>query len=851
MLQVPAHSQIEGVTIFSDDALFYKFYLVAPAPSVRPDQNGRPIFLLVKYEISDEDRLKNPSAPAGGGYLNFDAQFEVPADAVERIRQKLQPMVDDMWRGFKNGSPADQARLGVAGATAPPKVEFGVPTWTGGKVSLDAPQSKELISARVAEATPSLLSGNIAVFNMDLTPAGATFMKRTLVDPDGADAIDLTPIQVTYDLKFWARLPAVRIQVKADSEKIYTYVRQFMDGRGIDACATYDFQQTVKENETLMMSGAIDVKIDTGSGSLPEEVIEELREYSLDLVKEMIQSKFFTDTPARPQTDSDQPSLRPGGGAKKYLKHSYNAAAMKLDFNLEQRSVVEWSIHPQTTLQTFFHGMSDDEIKQHVREIELDDDFFKKLNLTVRAFTDFESSGVSHVEVQAHYEGMDESNQRREKNETFTFTDSQPQTWGVSLIGSEREYQSRYRVAFKGREAGPFTKWERSKSPDLNVDIPNPGKVELNVLVGDVDFDKLVKQIQVKVAYEDAEAGVGREESVVLLSPTRQESYYSRMIYKPRLKPIQYKVRYQMKSGEVREDEDWFTTEGPQILINQDFKDVLKVTLSPVGDGWDDVVSVHVDLKYVDQTNHYVVNDTLTLKTREDFKTWNVPLRNRDIRDFQYSVRASLKSGKLLQSGWLSGSDTGTYPITVNRRGFRIRLIPNMIDFTVTPMIEVNLRYKAAGLNLSETFTFRDKTEQTWTIDAPDGAPLEYNYRITYYPAGGNPITMREATEEDDELIVPLCPRLVVEFHPASVDFTVTPIVTLDLSYDDDQNNVHEAGALTFTDKQKQLWSVFIKDRNAKTFKYTLTYFKADGTPQEKPAKASNASAIVIPRFSV
>ena len=62
---------------------------------------------------------------------------------------------------------------------------------------------------------------------------------------------------------------------------------------------------------------------------------------------------------------------------------------MSIEFNLEQRSVVEWQIHPQATLESFFHGMSPDEIKQYVREIDLADDFFKNLNLTVRAFTDF------------------------------------------------------------------------------------------------------------------------------------------------------------------------------------------------------------------------------------------------------------------------------------------------------------------------------------------------------------------------------------------------------------------------------------------------------------------------------
>jgi hypothetical protein len=522
MLQAPAYANINGVTIYADDSLFYKFYPVAAAPRIRLDPNGRPVFLLVKYAISDEDRLANPSLPAGGGCLNFDIQFDVEDANLAEIRKQLQPFVNATWQQLKNGSAQDQALPGVAKTTEPPKIEFGTPTWTGGKVAMDAPQAKELVQARVSEAEPSLLSGNIAVFNMDLTPAGATFMQRTLVQPEGG--IDLTPLQVSYDLKFWARLPPVSIHIQADSKKIHEYMHKVLDGRGVDYCTTYDFAHTDLTEDSVKMSGVIDVQIDTGSGSLPEEVIDELRKYSLELVKQMIQSSFFTSQPPSPPAGGEPPNLSDrSGNTKKYLKKLYNAAEMSINFNLEQRSVIEWQVHPQATLETFFHGMSPEEIKQHVREIDLDDDFFKNLQLTVRAFTDFSDPAVAAVEVQVRYAGSDENGQAREKNETFTFTSAEPQKWSVSLIGRQREYQFRYRVGFKGQEADPFSQWAASKSPDLNVSIPNPGKIDLMVLAGDVDFETLVQQVQVQVVYEDAGSGVLREESVLLLNASRQE----------------------------------------------------------------------------------------------------------------------------------------------------------------------------------------------------------------------------------------------------------------------------------------------------------------------------------------
>ena len=153
------------------------------------------------------------------------------------------------------------------------------------------------------------------------------------------------------------------------------------------------------------------------------------------------------------------------------------------------------------------------------------------------------------------------------------------------------------------------------------------------------------------------------------------------------------------------------------------------------------------------------------------------------------------------------------------RQGIRVSLLPDLLDFTVATTTEVHLHYKAAGAEFSETFTFHDKTPQTWNINVPQGSPVEYTYQITYYPPGGAPVVVPEATEHDTVLVIPpyrppQAGKLNVQVLATLLDMTVTPIVTVDLNYDDDQNNVHEVGALTFTDKEQQVWTIAIKDTN-------------------------------------
>ncbi len=105
-----------------------------------------------------------------------------------------------------------------------------------------------------------------------------------------------------------------------------------MDGTGTDHCTTYDFQQTDMDTSLADISGLIDVKIDPGSASVDDEVMQELRQYALDMMQQMIESNFFTDDPADgyyPGLDDEIPEefleekrkgQRRNGNSKKYLK---------------------------------------------------------------------------------------------------------------------------------------------------------------------------------------------------------------------------------------------------------------------------------------------------------------------------------------------------------------------------------------------------------------------------------------------------------------------------------------------------------------------------------------------------
>lgn len=861
MLTVPAFRTIADTTIFRDDALWYKFYPIYAYPSVRLDKNGNPVFFMAKYAFSDQDRESNPKLPPGGGYLNFDIQFDVPATVLATVRTELQEWVNQEWTRLQNGTAAEKALPGVANTTEPPTIEFGAPTWTAGAVSMDAPQSEMLVSHRVASGAPSLLSGNIAVFSMDLTHEGATFMQRVLVGDDGSSGSDLTPVQVKYDLSFWARLPKASIHISANSEKIHEHVRKIMDGEGTDHCTTYDFAYTDIDTRTAHMAGLIEVQIDNGSGSLSEETMDALREYALDMVQQMIESSFFTDQPPLgegPGTDDGDLANTTTGksqNAKKFYLQQYDSATMTIELHLEQSSVVEWPVHPQATLSTFFRGLTGEQLKQYVRTVDLDDDFFKHLGLEVRAIADYGDAALDLVEVDVRYEGVDENGDRQEKNQTFTFTSIEPQTWNPSLIGDARDYDYRYRVSFRDHGFGPYTEWVSSSSPDLNISIPTPGRVRLAVQAGHIDFEQLVENVQVTLAYEDVAAAVARQEQTVSLNASRREASYERLIYTFPTQPVQFKRRFVMKSGEVIEDGAWQTTVNQQLLINQPFTDLLRVRLLPTGDGWEELSQAVVDLRYQDFANQYTVEESLILKSRDEFRTWQVVLRDKTNTRYSYRVSASFKNGRFSQTPWLHSEGEATIPIEIKAQpGLKVQLFPDRLDFAASPITEITLNYAAAGVQASETFVFRSKEAQTWRVATPDAAPVQYRYQITHYPNGNGPVLLPEMMEQDTAVILPPyrppeAGSLTVTLMAQLVDFTATPIVVVDLDYLDEVNNVHQVGAVTFTAVNSQTWVIPVKDINRKHFSYTLTYYTADGQEHRQPTQVQPMPRVIIPRY--
>ena len=116
-------------------------------------------------------------------------------------------------------------------------------------------------------------------------------------------------------------------------------------------------------------------------------------------------------------------------------------------------------------------------------------------------------------------------------------------------------------------------------------------------------------------------------------------------------------------------------------------------------------------------------------------------------------------------------------------------------------------------------------------------------------------MTMSPVTEHDNVVIIPPYRasgggELDIALIGSLVDYTATPIVGVDLTYDNDVHGVHVTGSFVLNSSQPSAtWKVQQKDRNATQFSYTITYFTPDGAPHAQSKQSDTMPRVVVPRF--
>ena len=889
MLKIPAWRTFpeHRVTAYQDDTMFWKFYLIPEYLTIRKDANGKPVFLLISYAFGDQDREENKDLPRGGGFMVMDVEMRVDPTAQAAIVEQLQQDTNQLWTQLKALAEAahsnvqgyrirsdhkldghdfdlslgvDDVLLGLGPelpeappGDAPPKIVLSDPTWSEGTFRVSAPQSPALVAGRLAEGPLSLVGTNVASANLDLTSAGADFMVKALTDEDGT-GIDLTPIQVLYQMKFWARVPPVSVHATADSRSMYASIKSIYhdyEGNGCDDDSIHHSDQYMS---MAVSSGLIKVRTDVGDPDTPQDVVNQIRGDAVKTIQQMLTDKFFDKKPA-PEPDPKAKDYTDRESDLYVLKSETTMDFTHFSYDEELSSVRKWPINPQGTLQAFLSGLSAEEVKQYVRKIDLDDPFFQTLGLHVAVFgVDWDTDPVDFVEVELKYSGTDENGHQVDKATNAVFSqDSKEFFWDPSLIGSKREYTYRWRLGYRGHGAGEWSDPETDTTNRLTFQVATPGKVAVKFLAGNIDWANTTKSVQIEVDYEDTGHGVPKDGTSLVLNGGAADVSYERWVFVPQAQDLTFKTTFFLKNDQ--EISSVVTpTRDDQVMVNEPRSDNrLDVKLVPVGD-WSQVTQSLVSLRYSDPVHGMNAEGSFLLKTADEFRAWAVYTAPNGPRKFQYKVITSFKDGSSDAKDWVDAE--GDQPLTIAVKAppvLEVTVIPALLDFAVTPVVEATLGYSdpAGGIRESETFALTKTDNVVWRVPLKNPAKRDFTTKITYNTADGRVVEVPETTAPDDKVTIPklLVPEVSCLMVPKLVDFTTTPVVQVDLRYTDPARGVDSTDTFLFTDETNQQWRAQIADGGPKSFQVTVTYNLADGTVVGREPVTLTTPKIVVPRY--
>ncbi|MDR4492898.1 MAG: peptidase inhibitor family I36 protein [Nitrospirales bacterium] len=835
MLLIPPIRKIGDITVYQDDTVWHRFYLLPSLPTVRTDAEGRPIFLLALYHISDQDRAEDSTLPRGGGYMNFDVQFAVSPADTESARSELQQWVDEEYR--KRRADPQLAHLPEFASPTPPKVEFADPLLSGGRVTKHTTQSEHLVSARFAEAPASLVSGSTAVFNLDLTTTGASFMKDLMVGPDGAGARDLTPVQVIYDLKMWARAPAVKITVKGHSERIHKTLQKLSETNRDNPCTPREVE-TYRENgvnsSTLKESGHVEVHVDKGDASVPDEIVESLQEYALDLFDTMIEERFLV--PAESQDDAlefdrDDPAMRDADPGWVAVRTGANYSGTSREISEDTDSIGDMNDKVRSVRVRSGHRVT---LYQHVNYAGS----AKQLSSSISDLGGWWGQHVSSVRVwrppTTRYKVRETLNQST-MNLEITIDRSQVVEW--PLVG-----QATLQTFFADSDAQAMRRHIVEVIPD---DFNTLG-VAVQVFVNFQDSP--VQAVEVQTEYE-AKDSTG-ERRVTPASFTFRAGALEPKKFDPAVVSgkREYRFRYRViyDDGSQSPYTEWETTTNRALNVSVVDPGLLQLDVSGATLNWDLLRGVTVALSYADPNDPQAnAQKTFELTAVAPSRKWQTRL-GKGGGIVTAKPTYFLKDDKVVEGKVHTLDTTETLYVVPPPQldVLNVSLVPAGAWDGVNQAV-VSLEYDAGdGRMFDKTYRFTKVDEMAeWAVLLQDPTRRTFRYKVLVTYKNGDVDQGQWKTESGDQAIavkVKSAPKLLVNVLANLVDFSRTPAVTASLSYGDERKT------LSFTAPGTQTWQVPLIADLGREYAYEVTWHPLDGDPIKSGVKRTADTELFI-----
>ncbi len=692
MLKLYDKRTLEGVEIFADDQKPYLFYPFAEQPTFRVDDKGSPIFKFIKYRS-----IKSEAGKQVGGICNFDTEFVVDPKKLKKIKKTLQTEVNKIYE-----------RRGQQ----PKKVQFATPPYIKGSAELLVSDENNVLVEKVSGAgVPSLVGRNIATFSISLSDIGAAVFEKALQGKGGF-------VQVVYKLWFSARVGDVRAHARFHASKYY----EFLQTIDVEERWFREDDWNEKIEEDLRQREIKTVTVIPGAQSDPK-IVDSIRASIHRSLDQAIARNLLGDV-AVEKRDADQLYK------KEDLENIRRDVTVKkqtnISINIREQQVIEHNLNPQGTLPniTTMKLKNGQKVKwkDHAMDVDADHPFFQELDVSIQVNADFENLPLHSVEVLCKYK---QGTVKAE--EEFLFNTADTVEHFVTFTHKNiRDYTYSYQVNYVGESKTLDVKPKKVSGDKLVINVDDLGIWKLDIAVGDINFDQ-VTQAQLTCRYEDS--GVDPVERVFNITAESPEHELRELIFKPRNKPFQYKVKYFMENGKEFE-RDWEDHEADQLYVNDPFSEIKTIKMRAIGNLEDKIDKIFLDVTYTDAANGYSQAESFVLDDDTPFNDWAIPVIDAATGKVEYQGSISFQDGTTKD---IPLTVAATDVISVGdavRDHLEILILPDVLDWSTLRMVIVQIDYNDGDSDEKKTIVFRDGDSEV-QLNEPLGDGATPTYKIT------------------------------------------------------------------------------------------------------------------------
>jgi hypothetical protein len=768
---------VENVTLYHDDSDPNLFYMVSNMPVFKTGVDAKPMLRLLVigrdfYLFKDKSQDLS-TAETELGVFNMTTALEVSQADQDKIRAYLASLRNYPRPYFNNGRVGFQ----IVSATAnPAQIKLTYPEWTTpAKVTFSIAgqgAGDTFVKAQTGSDAPSLLTDCTANYQATLGQEGVELLRQALSKGYSAAS-------VWYQVSFVARMPAINISITGDASNVYKDIKNYIQVHETYSGSkngSWSYPAVSDLNQLKTISSSLHIEFDdndftqaAGSGTDIEKQIEN---FVFTTATNYIQNIFFAApfSPGVPTaelgTDPLQhnpwkdPNAPPTAANQLWLKNFTQDMEGSFGFSATYNKNFVVTKNPSSTLE----GMiSKEDYQAAILEADLSVPYFQILDAQVAVTADFANDPIAAIIVHCEYKQTDETTGMvRQHSDDFKFTTGQEQYRFQAFMAKAKdgtpkdEYTYTTQLIYKYSAEPVSNPPVTTNTRELFLGYESLSCVRVSASLGSVPTDT-VSRVQVHFEYPDPNLKIPSKSQDSILSPEHPSDIWFTYTGNNPSTEYTYQCTYFLTNGETIQG-DVQRSNSKTCLISAPFEDTLNVTFVPQGQ-FPPTQQIVVSTAYAD-TNGYRETAGHSFTSLRDTWNWQVRLRDKTKRTFQYKVDTTFIDGSSDTGDWKDGTEGTILVGQLAQKIIEVDVVPSLIDFTKTwKLVIVKLKYSdgANGVDQEQTFQISAQNASAqfpWRFPVKDQKNKTYTYEVDAYGIDPTQKKMVGPTSTDNSALV-------------------------------------------------------------------------------------------------